>query len=174
MIVNKHNSAETVKLRRYRASLVTDGIGIITFGLWSIIKSLLSFLMQPSDFELPNNERIPDPAEILIIIVVAVIIVLIFVAIILGIHLYVGLSSYKEGRNGKKGSFYLVAAGLMAFLNCLGMTLYFVSPNGSKTITITSIAAFIIDLTTDIILLDMIYAAFMSRKLAAKLESEAI
>ncbi len=26
------------KLRRYRSSLVTNGIGIITFGLWSLIK----------------------------------------------------------------------------------------------------------------------------------------
>lgn len=40
MSVKELNSAETVKLRRYRASLVTDGIGIITFGLWSIIKLL--------------------------------------------------------------------------------------------------------------------------------------
>lgn len=174
MSVKELNSAETVKLRRYRASLVTDGIGIITFGLWSIIKIIMTLLMQPFDLQLSDSETISDPTERMLVIVFAVVFVIISVAIILGIHMFVGLSAYREGRNGKKGSFYIVAAGLMAIFICLTMTLYFVSTDGGQTVSLTSIAAFIIDLTTVILLLDMIYAAFMSRKLAIQLESEAI
>ena len=174
MDVKELNSEVSVKLRRYRASLVTDGVGIITFGLWSIIKMIVTVLMQPVDVGLSSIETISDPTEKLLVIVIAIVFVLIIVAIILGIHLYIGISSYREGLHGKKGSFYLVAAGFLAFIICISMTLYFVSPDDSQALTITSIAAFIIDLTTVILLLDMIYAAFKSRKLTIQLESEAI
>ena len=87
-------------------------------------------------------------------------------------HLYIGLSAYREGINGKKGSFYLVAAGIMALIMCITMTIYFVPWDDAGSFTVLSIAALFIDLTTVVILVDMIYAAIMSRRLAKKLERE--
>ena len=161
------------KLRCYRSSLVTNGIGIITFGLWSIIKFIMSMVMQPINFEDAANDEMADPAAKIIALIIVGAIVVIILAIIFAVHLYIGLSAYKEGINGKKGSFYLAVAVVMALAICLTMTLYFVPHDNTEGVTMSNIAAFFIDLTTVVILIDTIYAALMSRKLAKKLESEA-
>lgn len=130
-------------------------------------------VVQPIEFNDPVNQEMADPiAKITALIIVGAVVVII-IAIIFAVHLYIGLSAYKEGINGKKGNFYLVAAGIMALVLCLTMTLYFVPQDNADLFTMSNIAAFFIDLTTVIILVDMIYAALMSRRLAKKLESEA-
>lgn len=161
------------KLRRYRNSLVTNGIGIITFGLWSMIKFIMSTVMQPIEFDDSVNDEMTEPIIKIIAIVIVAAIVVIILTIIFAVHFYIGLSAYREGINGKKGSFYLVTAGIMALIMCMTMTVYFVPQDDTNSFTLSSIAAFFIDLTTIIILVDMIYAALMSRRLAKKLESEA-
>lgn len=160
------------KLRRYRSSLVTNGIGIITFGLWSLIKFIMSTVVQPVEFDDAAIQEMADPTLKIIALIIVGALVVIILAIIFAVHFYIGLSAYKEGINGKKGSFYLVAAGIMALIMCMTMTIYFVPQDNADTFTLSNIAAFFIDLTTVIILVDTIYAALMSRRLAKKLESE--
>ena len=160
------------KLRRYRSSLVTNGIGIITFCLWSLIKFIMSMVVQPVEFDDAANLEMADPTLKIITLIIVGAIIVIIIAIIFAVHLYIGLSAYREGINGKKGSFYLVAAGIMALIMCMTMTIYFVPRNDAGSFTVSSIAAIFIDLTTVVILVDMIYAAIMSRRLAKKLERE--
>lgn len=161
------------KLRRYRSSLVTNGIGIITFGLWSMIKFIMSMVVQPVEFDDPANAEMADPIAKIIALIIVGAVVVIILAIIFAVHLYIGLSAYKEGINGKKGSFYLVVAGIMALILCLTLIFYFIPQDNADSFTLSNIAAFFIDFTTVIILFDMVYAALMSRRLAKKLESEA-
>ena len=160
------------EIRRYRNSLVTDGIGIVYFVIWSIIKIVLNVVKESSDFIESFRKTISDSDErsetaIIIFLIIAFVV---FVTFILFLQLYIGLSAYKEGINGKKGNIYLVAAVIMMLINCLGMTLYFIPEYIADEISFSNIVAFFIDLTTVLILLDMIHSAIMSRKLSKQLE----
>lgn len=126
------------------------------------------------EFDDAGNYEMADPTPKIIALIIVGTIVVIIIAIIFAVHLYIGLSAYKEGINGKKGSFYLVIAGIMALIMCMTMTIYFIPRDDADSFTVSSIAAFFIDLTTVVILVDIIYAALMSRRLAKKFESEAI
>ncbi len=156
------------KLRRYRNSLVTDGGGIIAFGLWGVIKFIISYF---SDSLFSSTDLDDEIANSTFYIVMSVMLMIIIISIILSINCYIGMSAYKEGINGKKGSFYLVAAAFLVLIVLGEMTLYFVPDSSNEIGLISRLAAFFIDLTKAIILLDMLYAAFMSRRISKKIAS---
>ena len=63
------------KLRRYRSSLVTNGIGIINFGLWSLIKVIIAAVVNPSNYtESIDDEIVNTPAFIFGTIIILIII----------------------------------------------------------------------------------------------------
>ncbi len=158
------------KLRRYRGSLVTNGIGIIVFGVWSILKLVLSLVIDPLDLNIAGDEYTTDQLADTIALVIVVIIFIIILTIVLLVHLYVGFSAYKEGIYGKKGSFYLVLVVIMALIDCCTLVLYLLPKDYSTNDSQVQFAAFIIDITTVVVLIDTLYTAIMSRKLAKQLE----
>ncbi len=155
------------KLRRYRSSLVTNGIGIINFGLWSLIKVIIAAVVNPSNYtESIDDEIVNTPAFIFGTIIILIIIL----AILIFPYLYIGLSAYREGVRGKKGSGYLIFAGIILLVTILQMVFYFFPQDSYEMSVSTYVASFLIDFTTIILLLDTIYAAIMSRKLSKLLE----
>ena len=158
------------KLRRYRGSLVTNGIGIIVFGVWSILKLVLSLVIDPLDLNIAGDEYTTDQLADTIALVIVVIIFIIILTIVLLVHLYVGFSAYKEGIYGIKGSFYLVLVVIMALIDCCTLVLYLFLKDNSTNDSQVQFAAFIIDITTVVVLIDTLYTAIMSRKLAKQLE----
>ncbi len=156
------------KLRRFRNALVINGWGIVAFGVWSVIKLILIFISNPPSFEVAETDAIVKIISKIFLIAALIIVI----TCILSIHLYIGRSASREGINGKRGSFYLVAAVFVFLILLCEMVLYFVPDESGKIALIGKLAAFFIDLTKTVIMVDTLYSAFMSRKLANKLENQ--
>ncbi len=103
------------ELRRYQNLLVCVGSGVITFGIWSVIKVIMT-MVRDKDEWLEFMEYIFGPeyagAGMFILILASGIVI----AIDLIIRLYIGSSARKDGfgrRNGKR-RVYLVLAIILA------------------------------------------------------------
>ncbi len=108
---------ETIEreLRRNRSTLTLVGLGVIAFGAWSVVKTVLILTLRVGDplgeGALPENVP-PELARAVFYGVIAF-----FLVIDLALRLYVGLSARREGLYGKKGSAYIVLACLLAALS---------------------------------------------------------
>lgn len=162
------NSITNKKLRRYRGSLVSNGKGIIYFGAWSVIKSILSIMRNPESI-LSNSTDYPTWVAILSTLLLFFSVSFIAFAV----NLYIGRASCKEGLNGKKGSFYLVVAGVVAMIDIGFLLIYLVTGLSGGEDFDLALAAFLVDLTKSVLLIDIIYTAIMSRRMEKKLRSAA-
>ena len=97
------------KLRRSQVSLVTLGFGVILFGVWSVIKSLLYFRTGLFD----DLDTQVEPEQLLFVKLVTVAFVALIVFADLGFRLKIGLSARAEGMGRRQKSGYLVPAALI-------------------------------------------------------------
>ena len=157
------------KLRRYRGSLVTNGGCIIAFGLWSALKFVITFITDSDLFNYEINDHAEGSEYALILKILTIIFVASIIAFILYIHIYIGRSSYREGLSEKTGSFYLVITFIVAVIVLFEMVLYLVPRDNIEENFISLLAAFFIDLTKELLLVDTLYVAVMSRHIAKKI-----
>lgn len=103
------------ELRRNRSTLAVVGLGVIAFGAWSVVKTVLILTLRAGD-PLENSEFAEGAfSEIAHIIFYAFIVLVLLLD--LALRLYVGLSARKEGLRGKKSAKYIVLACLLAAMS---------------------------------------------------------
>ena len=154
------------EIRRYRDHLVSIGTGVSLFGLWSVIKAILTIIMDPSDYtEIPEN-TVLDPFVQLVIIICAVVIVL---GIILALHLYIGLSARAEGLGKKKKMLYLVFTGLVIGIYMVSIISEIAMFSEIFTDYMSGAVTIFIDITTLVTLIELERAAYKVRTLSRQL-----
>ena len=102
-------SAEDVRLQKYRSSLISSGGAMVLFALWAVLRSMVQIearLNNPKDSEMLR----PLIASILAVGIVELILML-----------YVGLSARVEGLGRKKKRPYLVLGIIIACLSVLSV-----------------------------------------------------
>ena len=147
------------KKRRLENNLVTLGTGIIAFGLWAFIKLLLTvfFLGNAYFKDTAKEDRL---AALIVTLVVAVLMLLMYV--------WLGLSARAEGKGKKKNPFYLIVVGLISLFNIVTIPLsilYLLTEFNEIEDPLTVFVTIIIDVTTMIFLIQLIYSSVLLRKI---------
>lgn len=147
------------KMRRYQNLLTVSGLGVIIFGLWSVLKTILLLFMKEGILS-----EIPDDTF------VRVMFFLILGGILLVdvlIRLYVGLSARAEGFGKKKGYGYVVIAILMALASLTSLVLIFFDTNEQSLWEL--IVSVIVEATSLVVTIELLVAAFTVKKLKKEL-----
>ncbi len=144
-------------LRRNQSTLVTTGLGVIAFGVWSVLKSLLLVASDPDRY-LGSFEG--DWHLILTFWV------LLGGALVidLALRLHIGLSAIAEGKGKKRRRGYIVLALLMAVLSFVllaaGLFVQGFSAGVGRTVV-----TLIVEFTSDVLMLGMCISAIRVKRL---------
>ena len=150
------------KLRRYRSSLTTNGVGIVSFGIWSAIKLILMLMNDIFSTSLIDFEST-------VVYFLTLFIIFLFAIIVLGLHLYIGKRAYREAIDGANGSLYLIIIALLIPIVFFEIIVLLSGMKEDNDDYLTACISISIDLVKALILIDTIYSAIMSRRLAKKL-----
>ena len=154
------------ELRRKQVTLVTLGTGVILFGVWSVVKSLLYFrtnLFKDLDTQV-------EPELLPYIKLVTVVIVALFVLADLGIRLKIGRRARAEGMGRRQKNGYLILAALIVLVNIIGDLLgvcYIVKNGVPEQSGLDYVVSVLVDLSSTILLAELIITALRVRKLRA-------
>lgn len=144
-----------IRLRRYQNLLTISGLGVIAFGAWSVLKTILLLF-----FRKDYLERIPDDNLFRVILFVMIGGILLFD---FAIRLFVGLSARAEGKGKKKGYAYIVIAILMALFSLASLVMIFFDT--SYTSIPELIVSVIVEATSLIVIIELLVGAFTVKKL---------
>ena len=157
------------ELRRKQVTLVTLGTGVILFGVWSVVKSLLYFrtnLFADLDTQV-------EPELLPYIKLATVVIVALFVLADLGIRLKIGRRARAEGMGRRQKNGYLILAALIVLVNITGdlLGVYYIVKNGVPEQSGPDyIVSVLVDLSSTALLAELIITVLRVRKLRAMSE----
>lgn len=169
------------KLRKNQNNLTILGIGVILFGLWTVVKILLQYTLDRAQVrEMVNSIKtgmngkngfqVTDGFIIFFILILT----LLFLLVIVCLRLYIGISAINEGLGRKKGKgvLYLIVAAIMAISNGIsvyGIIMSFTEFSGNFNTVFDKASALVIDASSLIILIEMINASIKVKLLTSKL-----
>lgn len=152
--LREENDPKMIRLRKDRNILMTAGTGVLFFGIWSIVKTCTGLFESSSDYfgDIQGIEEFG-----MLEIILAAVFVSLILSFDLLVRIYIGMNSRAEAGGKRKGSFYLVVAGLLAFasvffLNIELMTLV-------KEFKLSTLVETIVELTSLIILIELMISA---------------
>jgi len=148
-----------IKMRRYQNLLTVSGLGVIIFGLWTVLKTILLLFMQED-----MVDDLPDGLfyRVLFFTLIGGVLLIDFL-----IRLFVGLSARAEGFGKKKGYGYIVVAILIAIASMASLVMIFFDA-GDRSI-LELIVSFIVEATSMIATVELLVAAFTVKKLKKEL-----
>lgn len=172
---------EEIKLRKYEHALVISGVGVIAFGIWSVIKAAIYFILIPMDQLIKDDLRegvaelevqgVTD-REVGYLLAAAILFTLL---VDFTLRLYIGRSAFIDGRRLKKKRFaYVIMAMFLAAGLVSNLVTRCVDLGSSEASTWDSAMAsanvsVIVDITSLLALIEMIVAATMVRRLRRRL-----
>lgn len=160
----ENNSEQQIQLRKNQNTLVVVGIGVIAFGIWSVIKSVMLTAL--------NTEEMTSLAEQGTMVVVLFWVLLgIMLAIELRLRLYVGLAAINEGRGRKKRKAYIVWAFFMALFSALGVTVGLAAIRSTEALG-TTVVTVIVEITSCVLLVEMALSAIKVKRLSRELKEQ--
>ena len=142
------------KIKKCESDILICGLGVMVFGLWSVLKFIIEMLYGNLDYLEEINEGDPQ-IRVLVMLGVAFFVS----AFILGIHTYIALKAFRyvNGPRRKKG--FLVLVVILAIVTAINIPDYFRNDAGKFIIDDTIVAAALVDVTLFYILCDLVYSA---------------
>lgn len=172
------NSPDHIKLRKSQNTLVIVGTGIIVFGFWTVLKTLgkvylnrSEYIAQIREFAGTSMMEVSDNLIFWVLLFLAVC----YLSLGIVTRLIIGLSAISEGRDRRHGFIYLPLTVLMILLG-LHDTVYSIDMF-INTVTETEaeagstdfhMASVIIQLTSIIMMIQMIFSAVRVKKYRRK------
>ncbi len=156
------NTDREIQLRRYSDNLRSAGMAYVIFGIWSVIKILASVTMDSriiSEITAPfEGQDLPDE----VVWLVYGIIFLIMFAVILYVHLRIGVAAirYSKGRK-KKGFLFLAFIIFIVTILSIEGDLTSVENGFAGRVDETTIASFVVDVTVLFLYIDMFVSIYM-------------
>lgn len=165
------NDIDKVKLRRFQDDLNVGGIGVVILGAWDVLKVAMQMVMEAKDGLSLEEVAAEDRAVTGIIVIAILAVVLLISFLIFKIHLYIGLNASKaaKGEPFKKG--YYAGAIILLVLSAASIFLYIEDFKDLDNID-TTIASFIVDLTTIYILCVVVSSTRKIRELKSSLHTQ--
>ena len=166
-------NSDKVKLRRYEDYLNVSGVGVVILGAWSILKVFIQILLSTSSSPtlILEEAQQDEVAAAVFVIVIIVAIILLISFIIFKIHYYIGMNASRDAKGlpCKKG--YYVGAIIILVLSVLSFGTYVDDFKDLDNIE-TTLASFLVDLTTIYVLGTLIYSSNMIRQLRTEKTQE--
>ena len=160
------------ELRRDRSTLRSLALGIIAFGLWSVLKTVITLMMVPLETILDSETitRLTDSGLRFTVYVVMVLITLAIMSVDLIPRLYVARKARREGLGEDQGRAWIVCAVILfIFWIVLDIIEITTLPGHIKDAAngpLDSIVTLAVDLTATVILGELCFTAFRVKKLA--------
>ena len=155
-----NNDPASVKMRRNRGTLSVAGLGVMAFGLWSVVKFVMECLIGQIREDLVNTYS--DTGTILAWIVIIVVVHLILTDVIL--RYIVGRCAWRESRGLRQGCWYLILAGNIAAGSILSIYLEAESIILKDDFSLYDYACLIVELTSLVMLIELFVASICSRR----------
>ena len=170
MLLLEKNAKEDIDFRRYRTALHVEGIGYMAFGIWSVIKVVMSVFLGELAFSTVIDVSGFAEEEIIFAQIAYAVVIFVIMLVVLIVHCYIGISAIKFSRGKKKSKVFLVVAGVLILMNIMGLPSYrdTVERVGMQNID-TVIASAIADITVILLLINLIYSAVRLSKMSHKM-----
>lgn len=153
-----------IELRRRRINLSTLGTGVVAFGVWNVLKTILYIFTSPVSFF--DAEDAGAYGAVVILIFYAFLGLLL--TLDLSLRLYIGLSARAEGRGRRKGSGYIIAAAILFAMTAAYYAAAWVTHSNTRLENQAALDYYVsmfVDITAMIMLGDLLYTAVRARKL---------
>lgn len=162
------------ELRRYQNRMVTCGMGIISFGIWAMIRSTAAFMTADRVF---IKELTDSGLNVTEIRITGGIIIALIYSLVMALYGYIGLRAIAEGKGKKPKKAYLVAASLLfiwsvfdVYGNCQTLLRKIVNSHGTSEQEIlinndVTIASLVVSVTFALIMAELLLSAYRVKKL---------
>ena len=156
--------SDIVKIRKYRDDLNVCGLSVIVLGVWSVVKAIIELF---TEFKNDLTLEADTEAERIFGYVLIILLFGVIAALIMWLHLYVGLNAMKAARGQPHKKKYFAACIILCVLTIASLGTYFEDFKDLEKIDTTS-AALLVDLTTIYIFIVVIISTYKLRKLGAE------
>ncbi|MBE7008857.1 MAG: hypothetical protein E7422_06950 [Ruminococcaceae bacterium] len=162
------------RLRRDRDTLAIVGLGVMAFGVWSVIRAVVTFVLQIPEL----REQYAETGNANAVIILSGVAILLLLAVDLRLRFYIWRSARAEGLRGERKTGYLFAAGVLAFVSAATLGFILLAALGTneavveaaKTSDGVGVSSFIVELTSLVTLVDMIAASVRVKRMTRELE----
>ncbi|MBQ3703725.1 MAG: hypothetical protein II885_13375 [Oscillospiraceae bacterium] len=157
-----------IELRRRRINLSTLGTGVVAFGVWNVLKTILYIFTSHVSFF--DAEDAGAYGAVVILIFYAFLGLLL--TLDLSLRLYIGLSARAEGRGRRKGSGYIIAAAILFAMTAAYYVAAWVTHSNTRLENQAALDYYVsmfVDITAMIMLGDLLYTAVRARKLEKRM-----
>lgn len=153
-----------IELRRRRINLSTLGTGVVAFGVWNVLKTILYIFASPVNFVDVDDAG----AYGAVVSLISYALLGLLLALDLSLRLYIGLSARAEGRGRRKGSGYIIAAAALFAMTAAYYVAAWVTHSNTRLENQAALDYYVsmfVDITAMIMLGDLLYTAIRARKL---------
>ena len=159
------------ELRRNQDTLSSVGLGVLAFGVWSVIKGAVVFVI-----EVPGQiEAVAEKQDVPATIAFAGVLLALILAIILALRVYIWRSARAESRGSRQKRGFLFAVGLLAAMSLsslIAIILQMVLPGRFETDgSRNQFTAAFIEMTSLVTLVEMITASIRVKRITRELET---
>ena len=164
------------ELIKHRHTLAVVGMGAIAFGIWSLIKSILYFMLVEPIFDTisSNYDDLSNSKyEAWVLVAITFAIVVMFVLIDMLLRWKVGRKAMAVSRGDKEpGVGFFILSSILLLMDMAELIMGALSIAGiipsDEDIT-DQISTLLVDFTSVVMLIEMLFAAIMIRKLVRKI-----
>lgn len=143
-------------IRKYRSILGVSGLAVIVFGIWSIIKGVLSILTDKSLLKVNGEFSISLTITVIVIVLAE-----------LALRLFVGISAIKESRGKRKSAAYLVFVGILIIFSIASLYMTIAASDGRDVVEM--IVELLMEGTSLLCLIEvMVFSIKLRKKLKEK------
>lgn len=147
------------------------GTGTILFSVWTVVKTLGSLFIRREE-AVAIARRTADEVGVVIsdqnLFYIMIAVLLTTMLLFLGIRTYIGRAAISEGRGFRRSNGYLILAVILIIINTAAVIIMFISTKSQEYLWMfssdTSLSTLIIELTSIIMLAEMVFAAAKLRK----------
>ena len=162
----QENDALQIQLRKNQDTLKIVGLGVMVFGVWSIVKTILYTTAQWSSI---TEEIVVPEANATLAKMVYLVMIAVTMAVEIAVRLYIGRSAIAEGRGERRRPGYVIVALLITVVGLTLTVTAFAVPGIRVELNPELLASLFVEITSAVITFEMCWSAVRVRKLRRQL-----